>query len=446
MDIYAAIHLVTGYLSLLVFVKMAGVFYQQRRTSLKAMLLYILPVSLVLSFLHLYIRHNPAPYLTAVRLSVTLLGYFAATFNYESKLIKRLVVTVLTYTIIMFIAIVIGIPVYILFPNIVPDYNLHTNILSVINIIAGYFLASLLRRFKSIRKNSVFPRIALFVPIPMVLVIVGIFAVHVASSFGADILIEVSAIILVILIAGPIFLIFYLYDILSAKYEDKLRSELQAKEKEYYFDQCRLMQESMEKVKSIQHDMKLHLTTLRDYAADNQAATDYLNSLLDDIEDSETYSDTGNIAFDSIINFKLKNAKESNIKLDLQIAVPPTIGVEVSDIVTILGNLLDNALDAVAKVEDRFIKLDAEFGKGGLFIKVENAFDGKIKYSEDKRMITSKDEDGHGYGLKNIRQSVEKYDGYVKVTYSDIVFSVVVFLYAHGNNSQNPTSPANTRG
>ena len=249
--------------------------------------------------------------------------------------------------------------------------------------------------------------------------------------------IDTTSVVLILVLfntSGTILIFLFLYNILSKIVEDTLKSALHSQEKEYYFTQCQLMQESMEKVKSIRHDMKIHLATLKDYTIHNKAATDYLNSLLGDIGESEVYSDTGNIAFDSIINFKLKNAKEDNIKLDLRIAVPPVINIEVSDIVTVIGNLLDNALEAVSKVNDKIIKLDIEFGKGSLFAKVDNSFNGDIKYLEDKtgtekRIITLKDGAGHGYGLKNIKQSVEKYNGHMKISHTDNIFSAGILLY-----------------
>ena len=184
--------------------------------------------------------------------------------------------------------------------------------------------------------------------------------------------------------------------------------------------------------------MKIHLASLKDYTADNKAATDYLNSLLGEIVESEIYSDTGNIAFDSIINFKLKNAKEDNIKLDLSMSIPLDLGVEVTDIVTILGNLLDNALEAVAKVNEKIIKLDIAFHQGALFAKIDNSFDGKLTYTEEKpgeeRQIASrKSGNDHGYGLKNIRRSLEKYNGYMKISHTDTIFSAGVFLYVENS-------------
>jgi len=249
---------------------------------------------------------------------------------------------------------------------------------------------------------------------------------NVGGGLGVSVLIMFN-------ISGAILIFLFLYNTLSKVVEDTLKSALHSKEKEYYFAQCRLMQESMEKVRAIRHDMKNHLAALKDYTVGNDAATEYLNDLLGEIEESETYSNTGNIAFDSIINFKLKNAKADNIALDLSVAVPSKMNVDVADIVTIFGNLLDNALEAVAKTSERIIKLDIEFGKGGLFAKVDNSFNGELKYLHGqagaKRFASLKGGNEHGYGLSNIRNSVEKYDGYMKTTHTENVFSTVVFLY-----------------
>jgi len=264
---------------------------------------------------------------------------------------------------------------------------------------------------------------AIMVPVASILItIISLLNIQLVSGF-----------LFIVFLAGVNLLILYIYDSLSAAYENKLKFELHQKEKEYYLSQSKLMQESFEKMKAYRHDIKLHLATLKDYTIDNQAATDYLNALIGDITESEIYSETGNIAFDSIINFKLKSAKEDNIKLDITTSIPSVLNIEVIDIVTILGNLLDNALDSVANMEEKIIKLNIKFDKGNLFIKIDNTFDGKIKYEEnqdDKKLITTqKDSDEHGHGLKNIKKSAEKYNGHVDISHTDNIFTVGLILY-----------------
>jgi len=209
---------------------------------------------------------------------------------------------------------------------------------------------------------------------------------------------------------------FIFFNIISRVFEDSLQSALHSQEREYYFAQCQLMQESVDKMKAYRHDVKLHLAALKDFTADNKEATEYLNTLLGDVEESEVYSDMGNIAFDSIINFKIKDVVAKHINFQLSIFIPPALNIEVADVVTILGNLLDNAFDAVEKVEDKMIRLTVEVNRGVLFIKMENTYDGIMKYVDGKHeakqaITTRKDGDGHGYGLRNIQKSVEKYDG-----------------------------------
>jgi sensor histidine kinase regulating citrate/malate metabolism len=108
--------------------------------------------------------------------------------------------------------------------------------------------------------------------------------------------------------------------------------------------------------------------------------------------------------------------------------IPVILNIETADIVTILGNLLDNAVDVVAKTENKMINLDIEYNRGSLFIQINNTFDSVVKY-DNEHIVTLKDSDEHGYGLKNIKRSVEKYNGYVDISHKENIFSVAIILY-----------------
>lgn len=395
--------------------------FEKRRTSIPVLALSSLPLLFSMIGFSFWFSVHPV-----VLMSTQLLLFFLITLNYKSFMVKRLAA-------VGFIFILLNVVdnSYSLFLIIFPNIMLENWAISLIGLALktlSFFLTALLIKRFTVNNNLVdIP--AIWIPS---LIISGS-----AVLLGILYLTEIShiqEIWIVLMWYGALFLIFYLCYNLSEIFEEKLKSTLHSQEKEYYSVQCQLMQESVERVKSIRHDMKLHLATLKDYTLENKAATDYLNSLLDDIGKSEIYSDTGNIAFDSIINFKLRKAKEDNISMDLNISVPPVINVEVVDIVTILGNLLDNALNAVAKLNEKSIKLDIEFIKGGLFIKIDNPFNGRVKYMEEKngeeKQIASLNGDkNRGYGLKNIRQSIEKYNGYMKITTTNNIFSIGVFLY-----------------
>jgi len=228
------------------------------------------------------------------------------------------------------------------------------------------------------------------------------------------------------IILGLNVLIFYLHDNLK-------KLVFYAKEKEYYLTQCQLMQESAMRTRAMRHDMRFHLATVRSYVAKNQLdeTMGYLNKLLSDIDDCAIYSNTGNIAIDSIINFKLRNANLEGFRPDIRLLIPSVLYIETAHLATIIGNLLDNAIEAVARAEEKKIKLDIEFNRGSLYIQLDNTFDGIIKRTEQGNITTRKNnENRHGFGLKNIQRSVEKYNGHMEITHVDKIFSVTILLLA----------------
>jgi len=303
-----------------------------------------------------------------------------------------------------------------------------TEVLPFISKIPIFLVVSLFRMsFKDIKKSTT------DLPMFWVPVLIITAALNFADIFKVLNLDQIANFLIATILLVTSFISFYLYNTLSKVYEDKLKSEVNSQEREYYFSQCQMMQDSVERMKSFRHDIKSHFAALKDFTVGNKAATDYLNELIEDIDKSEIYSDTGNLAFDSIINYKLRKAKKDNIKLDIRMFIPPVLNVEVFDVITIMGNLLDNALEAVEKIDEKTLKLIVKFDKSGLFIKIENSFNGEIEYDEktgeDKQLVSLKSGTEHGYGLKNIRQSIEKYNGYMKITHTNNVFSVVVFIY-----------------
>jgi len=364
-----------------------------------------------------------SPYAMSVIVQLPLL--FIITLNYNASILKRVVASVYVHIIFGAISVVIFNFVTPFIPNF--DYNSSHIFIYFIPAVLFYFaMIVFYKYFKYVRKADYdFPA---FLGLTLVMAATAIArGLYLTDSMSRLTMALTNTALLPI----STFLVFYLYNALSKAHEEKLKTALHLQEREYYFTQSQLMQESVKKVRSIRHDMNFHLAAIKDFAVDNKVIADYIDGLIGNIDESEVYSSTGNIAFDSIINFKLKNAAEDNIKLDLSLFIPPVVNIEIADIVIILGNLLDNALTAVAQAPDKIIKLDIEFNKSNLFIKIDNTFDGNVKYAEgeEKHIVTLKSGEEHGHGLSNIRKSVEKYNGHINITHDNNIFSAGVLLY-----------------
>jgi len=428
------LYLIAHLLFVLAMAKLVDAFYEKRRTSFRTMALSLLLVYAMFILIQMPIDSIPG-WVWVLEIPAVFIGCVIIALNYESTTTKRLIAALYSSMIMLLLWLVIG---NLAFHVLIPEWHWATGI-AVVNAVRGaigYLISRWIRRYQGIQKKVVFSPPALIGPLTCVMLQVILFSTDVASALDVaiEIVMVVGLFMGLLLIAWLIFSNFFLFGMLATKYEDKLQSEREAQEKEYYYTQCQLMQESAEQVRAVRHDMKLHLASLKGFTGNGsmEEIKHYLDSLVEAIEKNEVYSNSGNIAFDSIINYKLQNIKSDNIKLDLTVAVPPELNVEVVDIVTIIGNLLDNALEAVAKVNEKLIKIDIKFGKGGLFAKIENSFDGEVRYnnnSAERSIVSLKESNEHGYGLKNIKQSVEKYNGHIKVSYTENVFSTGVFLY-----------------
>ena len=379
-----------------------------------------------LSSLVFLLLYNP---ISIAVIATRVLTTFIITLNYEAKMRRRLVVTFYFYVLILFIETLMRFAFVGRFGD-VPAYVLYYTLISFVPLV----LMTLFHMYQNLKEDSSPSR---FWTASFVITFI-LFSMTVMSLYYFP---QEIAVIAVSLIAAVNILNSVVHDTLSAAYNEKVRLMVDATEKEYYLSQCKLMQESVENVRSAKHDMRLHLATIKFFSTkveknliDADEITNYINGLLEDIDKTEIYSNTGNIVVDSIINYKLSRVKDENINLDMRLLIPASINIETADIVSILGNLLENALEAVVKTDDKMLKLDMEYDKECLFIQINNSFDGVVHYEPngikgESQIASIKNSDKHGYGLKNIKRSIEKYNGHMAITHEGNVFSVAAVLY-----------------
>lgn len=105
--------------------------------------------------------------------------------------------------------------------------------------------------------------------------------------------------------------------------------------------------------------------------------------------------------------------------------------MSVTDICSIFGNMLDNAIECERKILDkdkRLIHLTLTSQKNFLIIRCENYFEEMLQYKEGKLVTTKKNKKAHGYGIKSIQYTVNKYDGAVNIETEDHWFELEVLI------------------
>lgn len=141
---------------------------------------------------------------------------------------------------------------------------------------------------------------------------------------------------------------------------------------------------------------------------------------------------TENSIIDAFVNSKYAFATERGIKFDAKLNIPAELPFAGEDISVILGNALDNALEACLRgeVNDPYVKLNMSYDQGNLVILVENTFDGFLKKERKTGWVTRKsNSQQHGIGIQSIRNVIQKYHGYYHVDIEGKVYRLEMVLY-----------------
>ncbi len=180
------------------------------------------------------------------------------------------------------------------------------------------------------------------------------------------------------------------------------------------------------------HDFHNHMNVLHRYlsAGSTGAAIRYLEDLRSPVQTIAETAWTGDEAIDRLIHSKIALALSRSIRVNTNIEFPRHTNLKSVDLTAILGNLLDNAVEAAGSAEDdlRFIRLTIRRINDMLIIKAENGC-GAAPLTADGELQTSKaDKALHGWGLKSVRTAAGHYDGTVETEYRDHTFRAVVTL------------------
>ena len=242
------------------------------------------------------------------------------------------------------------------------------------------------------------------------------FLVIVISSLFIQEKINPVMVLLLMLMLSLIYLIFFnQYGMLlqtgEELSEEQMRNRMLEADKMYYKD----LQSIYEKNRAINHDMKNHLNLLHNMIENDKQyeALTYIEQIYRVIKDTEVIH-TKRATLNYILNTKMAEMREADVKIIMEIN--DTLAVlDDMDLCILLGNLLDNSLEAVAACKHRLIRLSIGHKDDFVFIDLINSYDKEKVIIKENRLITSKeDHHMHGFGLRNIEQIVEKYHGKIE--------------------------------
>ncbi|QOY35246.1 GHKL domain-containing protein [Anaerobacillus isosaccharinicus] len=214
--------------------------------------------------------------------------------------------------------------------------------------------------------------------------------------------------------------------------ESRVRHELKAVQNMFQnqYAQYQQSKESIDLINYKYHDMKNQIIALRS-EEDPEKRKRYLTDMENEIKAFEAQHKTGNHVLDTLLASKHMYCIKNKITLTCVADGTLLKDMDVIDICTIFGNALDNAIEHVQEMNDeekRLIHVSLFAQKGFLMMRFENYFEGALVLDGDLPVTTKKDKYNHGFGIKSIRYTVQKYGGVVNVDLKDNWFELKVLI------------------
>lgn len=188
------------------------------------------------------------------------------------------------------------------------------------------------------------------------------------------------------------------------------------------------VQSIYDKMRGWRHDYHNHIQALLALVGDDERTRDYLWKLNKDLTEVDTVVRTGNVTVDAILNSKLTLIKSKDIPVDAVAKVPDDLKISEIDLCAIIGNLLDNAIEAVLPLppESRFIRIYIGMLKSQLYISVTNSTASEPRKIGEKYVSTKGE--GRGVGLMRVDSIARRNGGTVNRQNESGVFATEVLL------------------
>ena len=390
----------------------ANVFFQERCRSRK------LEAALDTAYFAL----NSGAYLLfhnwAITLASNILPFFAITFFYKEGMIRRVLNVAAIYAITMGCdVLVMTLQNMMHIESAVFSEGFAT---SLVIIAAADISNKCLHMKKDIlgRTPAMYYVTLLFVPLGSIFI----------AYFAAKGLNTVSLITAVILLLINID-IFYLYDNVIDLFSERCEREVMESQNKAIQNQLEVVQQSQLRIRCLKHDMDNHLLRLKDLTEKEKyaEALEYLETVKSSTAADKKLIDSGNDLIDSMLNYKLARLHD-NIAQKYDIVVPKDLSFTEFDLNVIIGNLADNALEALEQLpadEPKKLEISIRYKQGYLKVYFGNTFDGIMPEDGSRK----RDHENHGLGLKSVERIVHKYGGDMRAKVSDNWYEISLIMY-----------------
>lgn len=205
---------------------------------------------------------------------------------------------------------------------------------------------------------------------------------------------------------------------------------IQTQQNEYRIQYAENIRSQYEEIRRMRHDMKQNLAVISTLYKEKKykEAGEYTDKISYNLAKLEMLIDVGNDFINAILNSKLSIAKEHGIEV-LCVSSNNVDGVEYIDLCNLLGNMLDNAMEAAGKCDNSLIEVSVNSDEDKIHVMISNSIKESVMKNNFDLISTKNDNNTHGYGIKTIKSIAKKYGGIANFYEDKNMFYCQVIMY-----------------
>lgn len=216
----------------------------------------------------------------------------------------------------------------------------------------------------------------------------------------------------------------------------KEKNELNQKFLEEQKNHYKYLEERERETKLFRHDIRNHMNCIMEswHEQKYDEVGKYIEDICGRMENFGNVITVHNGIVDAILNKYYSDSKKMNVSMSVCGHLPVDCDIEAFDLCTIFSNLLANAIEAAAKSKKKCVEVECGYKDNKIMISIKNDYNGVVKIKDGMYITSKENSDYHGYGLINVKRSVDKYSGYINIE-AEERFIVNMSLRYHNNKN-----------
>lgn len=365
---------------------------------------------------------NELFHISVLNLFANILLMFAISFAFYGKIWKKIIITIL----IAVLSAASDLLAYAIVSPILGEENYFYSFVFTVVIMFMMERALVFSSAKDVVHDIVGRELAVFGIIPVLSIII-LYCITASCPVSVYMTIASMAVVGVCVVS------FLIYNNLNRNLEMRWKQNQLENQIEAYKHELVVIQESDRKIQNVRHDLKNHLLEMQCLA---EAGKDYdiikyIDEIFRDINFDTRLVHTGKYEIDSLINYLLEDAQNKGIDVSSDITIPEDIDISYYKLNVVLGNLLENAIEAAAVSIEKQIHITMKYDRGMLYLNVINSYAIVPQIEGNKYVSRKQNAKEHGIGLRSVKDIIERQQGTINIVVDEYnrKFNVEVMVY-----------------